>query len=59
MSHGDGGKGSDRRPGEGFSEGYGRIWPEKCRRCALAKGECECPVKCCENETKGESDERV
>lgn len=29
MKHGDGGKGPDRRPGEGYEENYELIWPSK------------------------------
>lgn len=29
MSHGDGGKGSERRPGSGFEEGWDRIFGRK------------------------------
>ena len=29
MAHQDGGKGSDRRPGEGFQEGWDRIFGKK------------------------------
>ncbi len=35
MNHGDGGKGDGQRPGKGYDEGHTRIWPEKCKRCAV------------------------
>ena len=32
MNHGDGGKGSDRRPGDGYQDGWDRIFGDKKRQ---------------------------